>query len=98
MSAPFDNTIKERLRDAEDFGVKRFNIPQDIWNKMTPEAQWAASQKFLDRVIQRGDNVRLSVNAFSEEAKDGISLQKEINYLQQRGYRISDDGWTLIKQ
>jgi hypothetical protein len=65
---------------------------------MTSEAQWAANQKFLDRVIQRGDNVRLSVNVLDKKNISPDSyLVKELEYLQQHGYKISKDGWWLLK-
>jgi hypothetical protein len=72
-------------------------MQRHIADTMTSEELWAANQKFLDRVITRGDNVRLSTNAFSQNAKQGKYLQREIDYLLQHGYRITDDGWWIIK-
>ncbi len=45
---------------AEQLGAKRFNVPTNIWNKMSAAEQWGANQKFLDRMIMRGDKVILS--------------------------------------
>jgi hypothetical protein len=45
---------------ADDLGAKRFSIPTEIWNKMTPAQRWAANQKFLDRMSARGDDIILS--------------------------------------
>jgi len=41
---------------AEQLGARRFNVPTEFWNKMTPAEQWTANQKFLDRMISRGDD------------------------------------------
>ncbi|MBK1442509.1 hypothetical protein JHJ32_21095 [Parapedobacter sp. ISTM3] len=48
------------VKVAETIGARTFQIPTKIWNKMTPAQQWGANQKFLDRMILRGDNIRLA--------------------------------------
>jgi hypothetical protein len=63
-----------------------------------PKAQWAANQKFLDRMIQRGDNVRLSINARTAIIPEDSSFATELQYLQERGYILSEDGWWLKKK
>jgi hypothetical protein len=83
------------LELADELNAKRFNIPIEIWNKMTPEQQWNANKKFLDRLIVRGDNVRLSVNVKDIHKKS--YLAKELDYLREHGYRVSSDGWWLTK-
>lgn len=45
---------------ASELNARRFNIPTDIWNKMTSAEQWTANVKFLDRTIARGDKIILS--------------------------------------
>jgi hypothetical protein len=83
------------LELADELNAKRFNIPIEIWNKMTPEQQWNANKKFLDRLIVRGDNVRLSVNVDDIHKKS--YLAKELDYLREHGYHVSSDGWWLTK-
>jgi len=34
---------------ADDLGARRFNIPPEVWARMTKAEQWAANKKFLDR-------------------------------------------------
>ena len=80
---------------AGQLGAKRFNIPTNIWNKMTASQKWAANQKFLDRMILRGDNIRLSTPL--NQVKPGSFYQKELNYLFNKGYKVSSDGLWLIK-
>jgi hypothetical protein len=80
---------------AAELGARRFKIPTEIWNKMTAAEQWAANQKFLDRLILRGDNIRLATPL--NKVKPGSFFQKELDYLFQKGYKISDDGLWLIK-
>lgn len=36
---------------ATELGARRFQIPTNVWNKLTAAEQWAANQKFLDRMI-----------------------------------------------
>ncbi|MCD7971641.1 MAG: hypothetical protein LUG18_03085 [Candidatus Azobacteroides sp.] len=85
----------EYTKLASELGAKRFNIPTNIWNKMSPSEQWAANLKFLDRMILRGDNIRLATPL--KQVKPGSFYQKELNYLFEKGYHISSDGLWLIK-
>ena len=80
---------------AGELGAKRFIIPTNVWNKMTPAQQWGANQKFLDRMILRGDNIRLATPL--NQVKPGSFYQKELNYLFDKGYKVSSDGLWLVK-
>jgi hypothetical protein len=62
---------------------------------MSPVEQWAANQKFLDRMILRGDNIRLATKL--NKVKPGSFFQKELNYLFDKGYKLSSDGLSLVK-
>jgi hypothetical protein len=75
-------------------GGRVFNIPNDVWNKMSEAARWAANQKFLDRAICRGDKFLLSDDALN--APSGTIFKKEVEYLLSRGYEIIDDGFGMI--
>ena len=83
-------------RVAEHLGVKSLNIPQHIYDKMTPAQQWAANQKMLDRAIARGGDF-----LFDKPIKDINSitggLRKELNYLSEKGFKLSLDGWSMTK-
>jgi len=83
-------------RVAEHLGVKSLNIPQRIYDKMTPAQQWAANQKMLDRAIARGGDF-----LFDKPIKDINSvtggLKKELNYLSEKGFKLSSDGWSMTK-
>jgi len=80
---------------AKKLGANYFEIPTNIWSKMTPAEQWAANTKFLDRMIARGDNIVLSNSAFG--AKAGTSFYKELQYLYSKGYKAAADGMSIIK-
>ena len=84
------------LQVADDLNARRFNIPPEIWNKMTPDEQWAANVKFLERTIARGDNVILADPIKSLDDVSGY-LRKELDYLIDKGYSLSSDGTKLIK-
>lgn len=81
---------------AGDLGAKRFNIPTDVWNKMTAAEQWGANVKFLDRMMARGDKIVLS-NRVSDINKVTGAFRKELDYLISKGYKISSDGLQMIK-
>ena len=76
-------------------GANRFQIPTNVWNKMTAAEQWAANTRFLDRMILRGDNIRLATPL--SKVKPGSFYQKELNYLFDKGYKVSSDGLWLVK-
>lgn len=61
---------------------------------MSPAEQWAANQKFLDRAIARGDDIRLATPA--GQAREGSSYERELQYLTSKGYRPSSDGTRMI--
>jgi RHS repeat-associated protein len=81
---------------ADELGAYRFNIPTDIWQRMTPAEQWAANVKFLDGVIARGYKIVLS-NPVKDISKVTGTFRKELDYLIQRGFRLSDDGTSMIR-
>lgn len=81
---------------AGELGAKRFNIPTDVWNKMSATEQWAANVKFLDRAILRGDNFILS-NAVKDINKVTGAFRKELDYLIDKGYKLNEAGTLLTK-
>ncbi|ANH82638.1 hypothetical protein A8C56_18140 [Niabella ginsenosidivorans] len=85
----------EYVKLAESIGARRFQIPTSVWNKMSAAEQWTANTKFLDRMILRGDNIRLATPL--NQVKPGSFFQKELNYLFDKGYKVSSDGLWLVK-
>ncbi len=85
----------EYVKLAESLGARRFQIPTSVWNKMSAAEQWTANTKFLDRMILRGDNIRLATPL--NQVKPGSFFQKELNYLFGKGYKVSSDGLWLTK-
>jgi len=80
---------------AESLGANKFQIPTNVWNKMTAAEQWTANTKFLDRMVLRGDNIRLATQL--NNVRPASFFQKELNYLFEMGYKVSPDGLWLIK-
>ena len=85
----------EYVKLAESIGARRFQIPTSVWNKMSAAEQWIANTKFLDRMILRGDKIRLATPL--NKVKPGSFFEKELNYLFDKGYKVSSDGLWLIK-
>jgi hypothetical protein len=84
----------EYTKLAGELGARRFNIPTNVWNKMTDAERWAANQKFLDRMINRGDDIILATPL--DKVKPGSYFQRELDYLLGKGYKVSPDGTKLV--
>jgi hypothetical protein len=84
------------LNLASELGAKRFNIPTHIWEKMTSAEQWAANQKFLDRMISRGDKIILSNPVLDINNVTG-AYRKELDYLIKNGYKFDSTGTQMTK-
>lgn len=53
------------------------------------------NQQYLDQAIIRGDNFRLATPV--NQVRPGSYYQLELNYLYNRGYRVSPNGLWLYK-
>jgi RHS repeat-associated protein len=84
------------LKVAEQMGAKKFNIPANVWNKMSEAERWAANQKFLDRAIARGGDIMLDKPLKDISSVSG-QTRKELDYLSQRGYQLSGDGSRMVR-
>ncbi|HNO71686.1 MAG TPA: hypothetical protein PKO16_07950 [Bacteroidia bacterium] len=64
---------------------------------MSVAEQWGANQKFLDRMIIRGDKVILS-NPVLDISKISGAFRQELDYLiGKKGYRLNSTGTQLVK-
>lgn len=86
----------EYLKLSDKLSANRFNIPTKIWNKMSKAERWQANVKFLDRAIARGDEIILSNPVKNIDDVSG-TFRKELDYLIEQGYRLSEDGSRMIK-
>ena len=80
---------------AERLGARYFDIPANIWEKMTDAERWAANQKFRDRAIARGNEIILETAPSA--ARPGSVFARELQYLRERGFRPTPDGTRLIR-
>jgi len=78
---------------SEAHGARRFQIPMDQWRRMSPEQQWEANKKFLDRTIAKGDRISLA----SPAGEATGAFKKEIDYLVSKGYKVADGGLRMEK-
>jgi RHS repeat-associated protein len=76
---------------ARAIGGKAFSVPQRIWEAMSPEQQWAANQRFLDRGIAAGDSFLVVTGP-----RMGAGTVREINYLRSQGYEWTSNGLGLV--
>jgi RHS repeat-associated protein len=80
------------LQHAAENGNRAFDVPPHIWDAMSPEEQWAANQKFLDRAIERGSTIQLATPLLRQDS----SYARELQYLTSKGYTISPNGTTML--
>jgi len=81
---------------ASDLGANRFSIPTEIWKKMSEAERWTANQKFLDRMIARGDEIILSNRVTNINDFTGY-FRKELDYLISCGFKLSADGLRMTR-
>lgn len=79
---------------AESLGARVFKIPEKIWNEMSPEQRWEANRKFLDRMIERGDEIILATPI--ERARPNSFFLRELEYLRKMGYVPNSDGSRMV--
>lgn len=82
------------LQVAEAIGAKAFDIPQKVWEGMSEGARRAANARFLDRGIQEGAEFDLATAR--SEIRSGSTLEREVNYLLERGYAWPSNGMSLV--
>jgi hypothetical protein len=62
---------------------------------MSEAERWAANEKFLDRMMTRGDEVILATPL--DMVRPGSYFARELEYLGSKGYVPSADGTRLLK-
>ncbi len=60
---------------------------------MSEIERWKANQKFLDRIIDRGDDIILAMPL--NEVRLGSYFARKLEYLSSKGYLLSTDGTKL---
>jgi hypothetical protein len=85
----------EYLKLAEKLGSRRFSVPKETWERMTPDERWAANQRFLDRAIARQDEFVLATPV-TPAIPLRSSYRRELEYLLSKGYRFSSDQTRLL--
>jgi hypothetical protein len=80
---------------SDERNARRFQIPDEVWQRMTEEEMWEANRKFLDRTISRGDDIVLATPIGAQTPPTGY-YAKEIEYMLSKGYKVSPDGTRLI--
>jgi RHS repeat-associated protein len=78
---------------GRDLRVAVFDIPKEIWDRLTPEQRTRANQVFLDGVIERGVAVQVVTNG---PVRIPSILKWEIDYLLNKGYKWNEAGDTLL--
>ena len=61
---------------------------------MSPDEQWAANKRFLDRTIARSDDIGLATPV--DAARPGSFYERELQHLMSRGYSPGSDVLSLL--
>lgn len=75
-------------------GFNTLNLPfkgAGRWN-------WTRNKRFIDGAIERGDEIRLVTNPNEPLYQGGNTFQRELRYLQDRGYTWQEQGdyWNAV--
>jgi RHS repeat-associated protein len=79
------------IEKAKKLGASYFDLGK-MWEKLAPAEREAANMHFLDKIIAAGDKVRLATPKL--KIQPGSQLEKEIKYLEDRGYQWINQ-WEL---
>jgi hypothetical protein len=72
------------------------NVSPKLWEKMSPDQKWAATQKFLDSVIAKKGDLLFNKSIKSIASQSG-AFRQELDYVSQKGYVLSQDGWSMTR-
>src|SRR2546421_7438832 len=75
-------------------GARTFSLSDKVFNAMSPEEQWISIQRFLDRAMERGSEIRLATPL--DAIRPGSFLEREVQYLFKNGFVPSADGTMLV--
>ena len=75
-------------------GFNTLNLPF----KGTGRWNWTRNKSFIDDAIERGDEIRLVTNPNEPLYQGGNTFQRELRYLQDRGYTWQEQGdfWNAV--
>ena len=79
---------------ADRLGARRLDVPEAAWARMSPDEQWAVNQRFLDRTIARGDDIRLATRV--NRVRPGSVYELELEYLISKGFTPNRRGTRLL--
>src|SRR5690606_21029978 len=86
----------EYVEMSDALMARRYEIPADVWDQMTPQERWEANARFLERTIARGDAIELSTRYDRINPDPNNYFRRELNFLESHGYRFSEDGWRML--
>ena len=79
---------------AIEKGANYFETPLELWNKMKEKDRLDMNFKFIQRAVDRGDDIELSIPF--NKSKNYPIFTEELNYLKKKGYHPSDDNMSMI--
>lgn len=82
------------LQVAERLGARSFSIPDAVWETMSQAERRLANEAFLERAMARGSEFFLETPL--SKIYPGSTLEWEVGYLLERGYRVAADGMRLV--
>jgi hypothetical protein len=75
-------------------GARTFSMSDEAWSAMSPTEQWVRNQRFLDRAMRQGSEIRLATPV--DLARPGSFFERELQYLFKHGYAPNAEGTMLL--
>ena len=75
------------VRVSDKLGARDLEVSSATWAILGRANQWRENRYFLDRTVERGDQVVLSHPP--ARAKPGSALDRELRYLRARGIAVN---------
>ncbi len=99
VGSDFDRIVlghyPEYVELAQRTGARTFSMSDEAWSSMSPDEQWLRNQRFLDRAIERGDEISLATPV--DRVRPGSFYERELQYLGKHGYVPSEDGGSMVR-
>ena len=76
-------------------GARHFYVPPKVWSGMTTLQKKLATEKFLARTVNRGDDILFSTR-LENALPDSDFINLEVPYMLRNKYRFSEDGTGLL--
>lgn len=77
------------IKKAQEMNANYLKVPDQIYDTLEESGKfWEVNKQFLDKAIERGDEIVFATNPYNP----GANFQKELDYLINLGFEITEKG------